>query len=439
MTSDVSLQAVYSRVHISHSSRLMNSPPLAKTMMAISSGISKVSDSALQTRIQSNLLPGNEFSALVEFAPSQKLPLVNPKVDARQGTIEDDEDFKSFLSLLEKGENPSKEKAITPIVSGKSPAQGTSFNNMTHADPSKPESTPLLEALITSKKHASAGGSGGKFSKHKQQHASTSKPRTKEDDAHFSRAQPIVPTGPVTLLTAAKPGSSKPTAAANPTLSPTLSLKTTIPAKETGPKGKGKGKGGETQEPKPGKAKTTPKKATTADASNVSGPAGEGGPSKPNAQKDDPAKKPLTPRKKRPAPPAQANASAAGETADNRGPEETPSSNGRGRGRGRGGGGRGGVVVVPKILTKIISEGVGAPAAGKVDLPAPNSTPVTGTSSAAGGLPATGDVAEGVPGSPPQTALDSRGGGRGGRPPFRGRGRGRGRGAPRGAAPASGS
>ena len=57
---------------------------------------------------------------MVEFAPSQKLPLANPKVDQRQGTIEDDEDFKSFLALLEKGENPSKEKTATQIVAGKS-------------------------------------------------------------------------------------------------------------------------------------------------------------------------------------------------------------------------------------------------------------------------------------------------------------------------------
>jgi len=123
MTLDASLLAVFSRVHTSHSSRPTSSPPLARTMMVISSGISRVSNSVSQTIVQSNLLPGNEFSALVEFAPSQKLPLVNPKVDARQGTIEGDEDFKRFLSLLERGENPSKEKPIAPIVSGKSPSR----------------------------------------------------------------------------------------------------------------------------------------------------------------------------------------------------------------------------------------------------------------------------------------------------------------------------
>jgi len=55
---------------------------------------------------------------VVEFAASQKLPVANPKVDGRQGTIEDDEDFKNFLALLERGENPSKEKTVAQVVAG---------------------------------------------------------------------------------------------------------------------------------------------------------------------------------------------------------------------------------------------------------------------------------------------------------------------------------
>lgn len=369
---------------------------------------------------------GNEFSAIVEFAPSQKLPLTNPKVDARQGTIEDDEDYKSFISLIEKGENPSKEKATTQIVS----------------DPSKPESTPLLEALITSKKHTSAAASGGKFSKHKQQHAGSSKPRAKEDDAHFSRAQPIVPTGPVTLLTAPKPeGSSKPTTTTNPVLSPTLSAKSVVPAKETGGKGKGKGKGGakggesqDTPSKPSGKGKSTPKAKQGGNA-DTSGTAGEASTSKPNTQKDDAAKKLPTPKKKKPAPAAQTNPAAVGETGD-KGAEDAPAAAGRGRGRGRGGAGRGGVVVVPKILTKIISEGTTQP--GKSGQPSSSTTTPasSGTASATEGPSSTRDTVEGAAGSS-QAAPGPRGGDRGGRPPFRGRGRGRGRGAPRGGAAAA--
>ncbi|PVF98668.1 nonsense-mediated decay UPF3, partial [Serendipita vermifera] len=61
---------------------------------------------------------GNEYSAVVEFAPSQKLPSNNQKADTRQGTIEDDEDYKSFVSLIEKGENPSKDKAPATVLNG---------------------------------------------------------------------------------------------------------------------------------------------------------------------------------------------------------------------------------------------------------------------------------------------------------------------------------
>jgi regulator of nonsense transcripts 3 len=66
-----------------------------------------------------NSLSGNEYSAVVEFAPSQKLPSANQKADTRQGTIEDDEDYKNFVALIEKGENPSKDKAPATVSGGK--------------------------------------------------------------------------------------------------------------------------------------------------------------------------------------------------------------------------------------------------------------------------------------------------------------------------------
>jgi hypothetical protein len=65
-------------------------------------------------------MTGNEYAALVSYAPSQKLP-ANPKVDQRQGTIDDDDEYKSFLALLEKGEDPAaskREKEIYAITQG---------------------------------------------------------------------------------------------------------------------------------------------------------------------------------------------------------------------------------------------------------------------------------------------------------------------------------
>lgn len=328
---------------------------------------------------------------------------------------------------------------------------------VTAIDPSKPESTPLLEALITSKKHASSAP-GSKFSKHKpqHQHAGPSKPRAQEDDAHFSRAQPIVPSGPVTLLTSSKPdnASKSGAATANPTLSPTLSTKMSIQAKEPGVKGKGKGKAeaGEPHESqsKPGKGKNTPKKqAPPNDTANKPASVSEGT-SKPKDVKTPP------PSKKKKPPPSPGGDSTQNKSKDTGGEgadkgDSGPSSpSARGRGRGKGGSGRGGVVIVPKILTKIISEG--SAAAGKGGPPPPAAAATTSSSEARD----TPTVVQSTVSEPtdasavdsrtaggtkdndneptPQSAPAPRGGERGRRPFYRGRGRGRGRGAARGAA-----
>lgn len=57
-------------------------------MMAICSVISKVSISFTRLMHSNDFVEGNEYSAIVEYAPSQKLPLA-PKQDTRQGTIEE--------------------------------------------------------------------------------------------------------------------------------------------------------------------------------------------------------------------------------------------------------------------------------------------------------------------------------------------------------------
>ncbi|KZT56986.1 hypothetical protein CALCODRAFT_470248 [Calocera cornea HHB12733] len=73
---------------------------------------------------------GHESQAVVEFAPYQKAPGINVKPDARQGTIEQDPDFLSFLNnlnapveheslaSLEKGtaQAPEREVAVSPLI-----------------------------------------------------------------------------------------------------------------------------------------------------------------------------------------------------------------------------------------------------------------------------------------------------------------------------------
>ena len=85
--------------------------------MAICSEIKRVrlSDHLSLPALSPRLIPslligvGNESTAVVEFAPYQKIPTEKKKTDARSGTIEKDEDYLSFLeSLNNKGSVPGE-------------------------------------------------------------------------------------------------------------------------------------------------------------------------------------------------------------------------------------------------------------------------------------------------------------------------------------------
>ncbi|KAG1761120.1 Smg-4/UPF3 family-domain-containing protein [Suillus occidentalis] len=70
---------------------------------------------------------GNESQAVVEFAPFQKIPSEKKKADARNATIDKDEDYISFLETLNNTEKSEAFAASQP--------------------PAAPKTTPLLEAL----------------------------------------------------------------------------------------------------------------------------------------------------------------------------------------------------------------------------------------------------------------------------------------------------
>ncbi|KAI9464082.1 Smg-4/UPF3 family-domain-containing protein [Lactarius psammicola] len=83
---------------------------------------------------------GNESQAVVEFAPYQKLPLDKKKVDSRNATIDQDEEYIAFLQSLE-------------TLSIK-PYDGDQLLEMLVASterPTMPVSTPLLDALKAEK------------------------------------------------------------------------------------------------------------------------------------------------------------------------------------------------------------------------------------------------------------------------------------------------
>ncbi|KAI0060013.1 hypothetical protein BV25DRAFT_1004676 [Artomyces pyxidatus] len=110
---------------------------------------------------------GNESQAVVEFAPSQKIPLEKKKVDGRNATIEKDEEFIAFMQSLETpaAKPYDAEQLLENLIAS------------TERQP-MPKSTPLLEALKAEKSaqkdkeailnnhsHYKDGGSGASGSK----------------------------------------------------------------------------------------------------------------------------------------------------------------------------------------------------------------------------------------------------------------------------------
>ncbi|KAG1732134.1 Smg-4/UPF3 family-domain-containing protein [Suillus lakei] len=80
---------------------------------------------------------GNESQAVVEFAPFQKIPSEKKKADARNATIDKDEDYISFLETLNNAEK-SEHVSLEALIAASLP-------------PAPPKTTPLLEALKAEK------------------------------------------------------------------------------------------------------------------------------------------------------------------------------------------------------------------------------------------------------------------------------------------------
>ncbi|KAF8653644.1 hypothetical protein AX16_003796 [Volvariella volvacea WC 439] len=80
---------------------------------------------------------GNESQAVVEYAPYQKIPNERKKTDARNATIENDEDYISFLETLNAPVNREPVSIETLMASTR--------------PPTPPKTTPLLEALKAEK------------------------------------------------------------------------------------------------------------------------------------------------------------------------------------------------------------------------------------------------------------------------------------------------
>ncbi|KAH8112273.1 Smg-4/UPF3 family-domain-containing protein [Phellopilus nigrolimitatus] len=84
---------------------------------------------------------GNESYAVVEFAPHQKVPPEKKKADPRNGTIEQDEDYISYVASFNAPPKPSESDALETLIAAS--------QHTTH--PQEPKSTPLLDALRAEK------------------------------------------------------------------------------------------------------------------------------------------------------------------------------------------------------------------------------------------------------------------------------------------------
>ncbi|KAF8062215.1 Smg-4/UPF3 family-domain-containing protein [Lyophyllum atratum] len=85
---------------------------------------------------------GSEYQAVVEFAPYQKVPSDKKKVDARNATIEKDEDYISFIESLKSTTN-AEPISIETLVN---------HHTVAASQPAPPpKTTPLLEALKAEK------------------------------------------------------------------------------------------------------------------------------------------------------------------------------------------------------------------------------------------------------------------------------------------------
>ncbi|KAL0576120.1 hypothetical protein V5O48_005867 [Marasmius crinis-equi] len=106
----------------------------------------------------------NESQAVVEYAPYQKIPSDKKKADARLGTIEQDEDYISFVQSLQSAGEPA---TIEALVASLQPAP-------------QPKTTPLLEALKAEK--VAAKEAKEKMLLMRSHHAHPTEVLTRKDD-----------------------------------------------------------------------------------------------------------------------------------------------------------------------------------------------------------------------------------------------------------------
>ncbi|KAL1660096.1 Smg-4/UPF3 family-domain-containing protein [Schizophyllum commune] len=171
---------------------------------------------------------GNEFQAVVEFAPYQKVPSEKKKVDVRAGTIEKDEDYISFLESLNA---PTSSEPVTmeSLLAATRP-------------PSPPKTTPLLEYLKFEKennatRHRDVTGIIKKDKKEKGR--APPPPPPPGSDAKKKKAPPLKAPAAATATQEAKAArrahKAKPSTSVNTGVPPSAGASSAAPQSSAGP------------------------------------------------------------------------------------------------------------------------------------------------------------------------------------------------------------
>ncbi|KAK7683827.1 hypothetical protein QCA50_013203 [Cerrena zonata] len=139
---------------------------------------------------------GNESTAIVEFAPYQKVPSEKKKIDSRIGTIEKDEDYISFLKSLEDASAKAFDidNLETLVVAAQAPPL--------------PTTTPLLEALKAEKSAQKEKEALARTQAHFKEHPPTIAvpPKREESKKKGAAAPPSTSTKPADQQAPPTPG-----------------------------------------------------------------------------------------------------------------------------------------------------------------------------------------------------------------------------------------
>lgn len=153
---------------------------------------------------------GNEYIAVVEFAPFQKMPgdgIRRKKQDTLAGTIEEDEDYKQFVGILTQTEAEfAKEKGQGQLekTDAQLMAHLTSLSADSQAAQKQAKSTPLLEHLRAQRLAKSEAIAHKQARNQANKNSSTAKGASGSSGTTKSKnkviSDPSIPTGPKAMV-----------------------------------------------------------------------------------------------------------------------------------------------------------------------------------------------------------------------------------------------